>query len=371
MNKIKVAFLGGGLNSAVGLSHSVAIEMDKYFSLVSGAFSRDHEINLQTAIKYKIDTNRVYENLDELIKHEKTKIDAICILTPTPNHKEEVLKCIKSGIKVICEKSLSLSSAEAREIKASLEEHDGFLSVTYNYTGYPMLRELKQLIAIEKIGRIKQVHIEMPQEGFSRIDANGNYVKPQDWRLRDNKIPTISLDLGVHIHNIMSFLTGESPIEAVTSQGNFGTFKGVVDNSISIVHYTNEIIANIWYSKVALGHRNGLRVRVYGEVGSFEWYQSDPENLHFNDNQGNKLMLDRSNINTIEANYPRYSRFKVGHPSGFIEAFANYYTDIAHAILEESNDADEYLFDIDHIIEGLSLLEAMSHSSITRQWVKI
>jgi len=369
--KLKIAFLGGGINSAVGRTHRIAIDMDKRYELVAGCFSRNKEINKDSAEEYGVKENRLYNNLDELIAKEKNNIDAICILTPTPNHKNEVIKCIKNGIKVICEKALAVSSSEAEEIKEALDKHDGFLAVTYNYTGYPMLRELRNMIKDGKLGKIEQVHVEMPQEGFARLDKDGNPTKPQDWRLCDSTLPTLSLDLGTHTHDVTSFLTGENPVELVAIQNSFGSFRKIVDNSISIANYTNDIVSNIWFSKAALGHRNGLRVRVYGEIGSAEWYQLDPENLHYNDNRGHTFIIDRASIEVNIANENRYNRFKAGHPSGFIEAFANYYTDIAALLGGSNNNESRYVFGINDALEGLKMLEAMTISSKNKEWIKI
>lgn len=369
--KLKLAFLGGGINSAVGCTHRIAIEMDKRYELVAGCFSRHEDINIKTCEEYGVNPQRLYRDLEELIINEKNNIDAICILTPTPNHRNEVINCIKNGIPVICEKALAISSAQAVEIKKALEDHNGFLVVTYNYTGYPMLRELKNMIKKNKLGKINQVHIEMPQETFVKVDKEGNPQKPQKWRLEDNEFPTISLDLGTHTHDITSFLTNEYPLELVAVQNSFGSFKEVADNVISIVQYTNDIVSNIWYSKSALGDRNGLKVRIYGEKGSAQWYQMDPENLYFNDNKGNRSIIDRASENTSISKELRYNRFKAGHPSGFIEAFANYYCDIADLLHGKTKNDDRYVFGIDEAIEGLKMLEAISRSSKSKCWVNI
>lgn len=369
--KLKIAFLGGGINSAVGHTHRIAIDMDNRYELVAGCFSRNQEINIATSEEYNVPSDRLYANLETLIENEKQNIDAICILTPTPNHKDEVIKCIENNIPVICEKALAVSSYEALEIKTALETYNGFLAVTYNYTGYPMLRELRNMIQIGKLGKIEQVHIEMPQESFAKLDKQGQPQKPQEWRLHDGALPTISLDLGTHTHDITSFLTGEAPIELVAVQNSFGSFRQVVDNSISIANYTNNIVSNIWFSKAALGHRNGLRVRIYGKTGSAEWYQLEPENLYFNDNQGNKFIIDRASLDVSITTQPRYNRFKAGHPSGFIEAFANYYDDIADYLQGYNHNEHGFVFGVENAIEGLKMLEAMSVSSQTKKWVNI
>lgn len=368
---LKLAFIGGGTNSAVGRVHQIASQMDKRFELVAGCFSQDPEQNQDSAQEYGVD--RYYPDLDSLLASEAA-LDAIAILTPTPQHTNDIKTCIQAGLPIICEKALTNSVDDAQTIQSLIQQHQAFLCVTYNYTGYPMLRELRQLIAAGKFGQVEQVHIEMPQEGFARIGNDGKPVIPQAWRLSDGPIPTIGLDLGVHVHHLVKFLTQQTPLELVASQQSYGSFHQVIDNTVCIAHYSNDMLCNIWFSKAALGHRNGLKIRIYGSEGSAEWLQSQPEDLHLNDNQGHHTRSDRGNSDIELASAYRYNRFKVGHPSGFIEAFANLYTDIADAILAYQQDKpfkSDYVFSVDDALEGLKMLQAMSASSNKLGWIKL
>ena len=238
-----------------------------------------------------------------------------------------------------------------------------------------MLRELRQMIRNGGLGKIEQIHIEMPQESFARRNAKGEPNKPQDWRLKDTSVPTLSLDLGVHLHHIVDFLAGEKPLRLVATQNRFGAFGEVVDNAICIAKYTNSLVCNIWYSKAALGHRNGLRVRVYGSEGSSEWYQADPEHLHFSDNQGNRKIIDRSNHEMEVCSQKRYTRFKAGHPAGYIEAFANLYWDIADVldnyVSKHEIITHEYVAGVDEAYSGLLMLEAIAASSEQGKWIEL
>ncbi|MBF9001160.1 Gfo/Idh/MocA family protein [Vibrio nitrifigilis] len=306
--KLKIAFLGGGVNSAIGRTHKIAISMDEKFDLVAGCFSKNEQINRESAAIYGVDDSRVYATLDELIKFEKNNIDLVSILTPTPNHKDDVIKCIESGIKVVCEKALCQSVQDALEIKNKLEEYNGFLAVTYNYTGYPIVRELRDMILGGDLGKIEQIHIEMPQESYSKVDESGSALIPQDWRLHDIDLPKISLDLGTHIHDLTRFLTQEQPIELVALQNSFGSFPQVVDNVLCIAKYSNNIVSNIWFSKCAIGYRNGLKVRVFGSKGSASWTQMNPEILNVSYNNGQKNIIDRALNNNILLSEERYNR---------------------------------------------------------------
>lgn len=372
--KLKLGFIGGGINSAVGATHQIAAQMDGRWELVAGCFSRSQEINLETANRWGIDKDRLHIDWQQLLDSEKDKLDAVVILTPTPNHTDVVIKALSQGYAVICEKALAPLSSEAAQIREAVEKNKGFLAVTYNYTGYPMLRELKKVIQKGKIGKINQIHIEMPQEGFVKVNKKGESATPQAWRLKDESLPIIALDLGVHLHHMIHFLSNEKPIEVVALNDSFGTFNQVIDNTMCIARYTGNLSCQIWYSKSAMGHRNGLRVRVYGEQGSAEWYQMQPENLMITDQQGSQFILDRASVDADLSTELRYNRFKSGHPAGFIEAFANHYYDLADSLEEfktKGKFTSPWVFSVDKAEEGLLMLEAMTSSAKNKCWEDI
>lgn len=369
---IRLGVIGGGINSAVGKPHFIASQMDGLFKVQAGCFGRDAKINAETAAQLDVAGDRIYPSWESMLQREKGLIDAIVVLTPTPQHRIPVISALQSGFPVICEKALAVSSAEAAEMEKVARETRQFLTVTYNYTGYPMIRELKKMIQDDRLGRVGQIHIEMPQESFTRLNREGSPLVPQQWRLHDYDVPTISLDLGVHVHHLVDFLTGEKPMEVVATQSSLGHFQQVVDNTMVLARYHNGMEGQFWFSKAALGHRNGLRVRVYGEVGAAEWFQMDPEVLHYFNNRGLRRQIDRASDDISLAHLERYNRFKAGHPAGFLEAFANLYADIAHRIGQDPGweiEANEYVFSARQAYEGLVMLEAIDRSARERRWI--
>lgn len=371
--KLKVAFLGGAYDSAVGRAHRAAIEMDQHFDLIAGCFSRNPEKNRISAAEYRIEPDRTYLNLDHLLKNESLNLDAIIILTPPNQHGSQVIDCLKAKIPVICEKALATSSSEARLIRECQINNKGFVTVTYNYTGYPILRELKHMIESGKLGKIQQLQMEMPQEGFARLTSDGSPLPPQEWRLHDCKIPTLSFDLGIHLLMMARFLFDGIPEEVVALSSSRGNFSEIVDNVQCLIRYSGDIDCGIWYSKTAFGYRNGLRLRIFGDKGSAEWVQENPEFLQYADNFGNKYTLDRASKDIQIANKIRYQRFKAGHPAGYIEAFANYYVDIAKELWQYRTSRTEksfgkYVFGVQESIDDLVTLEAIARSSLSHQW---
>ncbi len=366
---LNIGFIGGGLNSAIGTTHQIATQMDGKFKLRAGCFSRNADINEQTAVQWSVPT--YYTHYIDLLENEKDNLDAIAILTPTDTHTKIIIDTLQHNIPVICEKTLTTSLHDALTIKNMIDTNNGFLVTTYNYTGYPMIRELEHMITTGKLGKIIQVNIQMPQESFIRLDKHGHIPKPQSWRLKDTLIPTLSLDLGTHLSNMVSFLTKETPQEVIAMQNTFG-HHDVVDNLICMVKYTNNIDCQMWYSKSALGHKNGLKVEIYGTEGSAGWYQMNPEFLEYNDNRGRNIILDRSSKDIEVADQKRYNRFKSGHPAGFIEAFANHYHDIyeaLHAYKSGKNGyLNKYVFDINASIRELTLMETIETSIQSKKW---
>jgi len=275
---------------------------------------------------------------------------------------EIVIAAIEAGYPVICEKALATSSAECLRLKDVVKSYQGHLAVTYNYSGYPMVRELRRMIREGHLGRLQQIHIEMPQEGFLRINAC-----PQDWRRKDYAVPTVSLDLGVHVHHLVDFLSGGSkPLALVGDQASYGQLSGIIDNVYCMAHFENDLRVQAWWGKTALGYRNGLRIRVFGEQASAEWYQMDPEFLRWADNDGHYYLFDRGSSDAKTAQEPRYNRFKAGHPSGFIEALANLYVDIAEEIRSlnlPNQTKSPYVYGIEQSLDGLVFIESISESS--------
>ena len=369
----KLAIIGGGVDSAVGYTHLIASQMDHRWDLVSACFSRKRNNNIKTVNSWNLGQIRTYDNWKQLLVDEQGKVDAVAILTPTPLHFEMVSDAIKLGIPVICEKSLASNYEEAYKICKLQNNNNGFLAVTHNYTGYPMLRELKSLVSDGEIGQVTQIQIEMPQEGFARLDISDNKPCPQAWRLVDGKIPGVTLDLGTHLQHMIHYITGENPCSLIADQNTFGWFKDVVDDVTIFAKYPSGMKSSMWYGKSALGHRNGLRIRLYATKASAEWFQMEPEVLTVYDVHGNKKILDRASQVQV-AGSSRYQRFKPGHPAGFIEAFANIYSDIADKLDEykQTGIIDEnWTYGALQASKGLKFFEHTVESHSKKSWINL
>jgi len=370
---MSLGFIGGSLYSAVGYTHAVSATMDHRWTLAAGCFSTDMQKNLKTSQEYGVSHDRMYDSWQNLLKKEKECLDAVAILTPTPSHYDIVAECLKEGIPVICEKSLVANSADAKALLELRDQKKAFLAVTYNYSGYPMVRELRSLIRNGTLGAIRHFQAEMPQEGYIRVDMHGKKPVPQSWRLSDGTVPMIHLDLAVHLHHLIHYLIEQKPIEVVADQDSYGWFAEVIDNVGCLCRYSDGVKGQIWFSKSALGHRNGLRLRIYGTKASAEWFQACPEELVVCHADGRRVIIDRA-ASVEVANLQRYNRFKAGHPAGFIEAFANLYSDIADCLQQFKKTGQwqsDNVFSAELALEGLQIVEAMVKSTDTKTWQSV
>ena len=371
---LQLAFIGGGETSAVGYVHFCASRMDNRFKVVAGAFSRDHSHNQATAERWGVDVERTYDNWQTLIEKELNNIDAFVVLTPTPDHLAMLQTLFKAGANVICEKSVVCGPREAELINTLFNPKQHFLAITFNYSGYPMIRELQQRIQQGELGKIQKIHLEMPQEGFRRPpDIAGKAAPPQAWRLHDEEIPTICLDLGVHLHHLSSLLIGQEPLSTVAQFSNHSQYDNLVDDVHMLLKYPDDIKGSMWMSKTAIGHRNGLKVRVYGEQASASWYQLNPDELEISSNDGSRKTIDRASACLVAGEF-RYNRMKPGHPTGFVEAFANLYADIADNLLafkQGKAQTSPYVFGLDHAKQGLELFAAAQASQHSGVWESV
>ncbi len=366
---LRLGFVGGGLSSAVGQVHMCASQMDGHWQLQAGAFSRDQSINQKTAEAWNV--ARVYDDWRQLLDAERTQLDAVAVLTPTPDHADEVCEILERGIPVICEKALAVSLDEAARIREVLTRTNGFLAVTYNYSGYPLVRELRQRIENGELGKIHQIQFEMPQEGFVRPPSiAGKASPPQAWRLKDTEIPMVAFDLGIHLFHLAHFLTAKNVVRTMADFSNFSPYPNLVDDIRMWLEYDDGMKGDFWMSKTSLGNRNGMRLRLYGDKASVDWVQAQPETLHISYADGRNEIVDRGS-QTHVAGLLRYNRMKPGHPAGFIEAFANLYCDLADALQQyraQGSHTHPYVYGLDHSQDALKLFSAARRAHVQKSW---
>ena len=371
---LELGFLGGSLGSAIGPAHFAAARLDGRFDIVSGCFSRDRAMLGETAKRWQIDPGRCDTDWRRYLEREHRRLDAVAILTPIPAHHPMLLAALELGLPIISEKALVGGVAEADDLISRCEERRHFLATTLNYSGYPVVRLLRRLVREGRFGRVQQVHLEMPLENYLRRPIGSTEpASPQTWRLVDGPIPTLLLDLGVHLDHLLRYVTGAHASAVMADINRFSAFEGIVDDARLWVRTEEGLNASLWMSKVALGHRNGLRLRLFGDEGSAEWFQAEPETLRVTDVNGVRSEIDRGVENEVLGT-EHYNRFKAGHPAGYVEAFANLYHDIGDALLDyHAGGTGEHaeVFGAAHSRAGLALLEAAVEASEVGHWVEV
>ncbi len=339
---MKLGFLGGGIGSIAGKVHLIASQMDKKFEVIGGIFSRDKNKSKISAENYGV---KHFESVEDMIK----EVDLVAVLTPTPNHYRDLKKLIQYDIGIIVDKPIAANISEF-----DLDLKNKFVIVTHNYSGYPLVRELKALVRNGILGNIKKIKINMPQESFFKPLKPGY---PQQWRKKDYEIPTIALDLGVHTYHLARFILGKRFEPIFCEMNKFSTL-GVVDDMV-VLAKSDDVLVELSFSKISLGNTNPLFIEVYGNKAGVKWSQDDFENLYITYSNGKKEILTRS-FAYFEANKARYQRMAPGHPSGFIEAFANLYADIYDSYEEfrkKGSYQNEYISDYSESLESLDFFK--------------
>ncbi len=321
----KIGMIGGGINSAVGRAHISALSIDGSFKLHSGHFSRDRTIHNLSQQKYKVLKKTYYSSINNYLKNEKGNLDIVLIVLPTPDHYKIIKQCLNLNYHVICEKPFVIKKSQLIELNNLALKKRRFICVTYNYLGYPMLRYLKS--KLKSLGKIKKLNIEYLMQNYI-INNSSLKQNPQKWRLNENKkIPNIFLDLGTHAESIVYYLFKCLPKYNFIEKNNFSKFN-VIDDMICIGELKRNISYNLWISKTSIGYNNGLKIRLFGEKGSLFWEQISPEKIIFTNHNGHSTTFFRDDLETFSIT-SKFSRFKVGHPVGYIEAYGNIYLEIS------------------------------------------
>ena len=366
---LKLAFIGGGVNSAIGRVHFISSQMDRKFEVIGGIFSRDSAIQVATENNFSINKPINFRSLDDFFS-KKNEYDAVVLLTPTPTHFDLIKRVIQEKIPLISEKAFVANGNESKDVLANLGKQQIKNMVTFNYTGYPMVRLMQHMVLNGDIGKPVNIRISMPQESYLKINPKtGSINLPQEWRQQDGVIPTILLDLAVHCLHLGSFITNQNPSEVFARFKHHARVTSVIDDVEVLAEYPSEMLGSFWFTKSALGKQNGLTVEIYGSEGSMTWLQETPNSITFSDIFGDVRIL-KFGQNLPIINESRYERFKPGHPSGFTEAFANLYWDAFDYLKSDVSNVlnTDYVPSIQVASKGIDILEAMVKSNENSTW---
>ena len=332
MARIRLGMVGGGNDAFIGGVHRFASRLDDRYELVAGALSSTPQKARASGAVLGLDPARTYDDFKEMAIREaclKGGIEAVAIVTPNHVHYSAAREFLKRGIHVICDKPLTSTLPEARKLVKAAERSSALFVLTHNYTGYPLIRQAREMIANGELGDIRVVNVEYAQDWLTQDDDS----KQAAWRTdpAQSGLGGATGDIGTHAFNLAGFVTGLKLERLAADLQSFVSGRALDDNGHVMLRYAGGARGLLWCSQVAPGNENGLRLRVYGEKGGLEWAQENPNQLWFTPFGEPKRLLTRGGAGTGPA-AARMCRIPPGHPEGYLEGFANIYSEAAIAI---------------------------------------
>ncbi|MCY1666054.1 Gfo/Idh/MocA family protein [Rhizobium sp. SL86] len=338
--KIRLGMVGGGQGAFIGAVHRMAARLDDHYELVAGALSSTPEKAMASGRDLGLDPARCYASFEEMADREAARpdgIEAVSIVTPNHVHFAAAKAFLERGIHVICDKPLTSNLEDAKKLKEVADKAKALFILTHNYTGYPMVRHARELVQAGELGEIRLVQMEYPQDWLSEpVEQTG--AKQAVWRTdpAQSGAGGSTGDIGTHAYNLGCFISGLELDELAADVDTFVPGRRLDDNAHVMMRFRGKDGGRpakglLWCSQVAVGHENGLKVRVYGTKAGIEWTQADPNYLWFTRLGEPKQLITRGGAGAGAA-AARVTRIPSGHPEGYLEAFATIYSEAAAAI---------------------------------------
>jgi predicted dehydrogenase len=335
--KLRLGMIGGGQGAFIGAVHRIAARMDDEYELVCGAFSSDAEKAKASGLLLGLDADRVYTSYAELIEKEKQlpahkRVQVISIVTPNYLHFAPAKLALENGFNVILDKPMTFSLDEAKELKNVVAASGKRFCLTHTYTGYPMVKEARQIIKQGKLGKIRKVYVEYPQ-GWLSTFLEGEDNKQASWRTDPNKsgIAGAMGDIGTHAFNLAEYVTSLHVTKLCADINIVVEGRKLDDDGAALLKFDNEASGVLIATQIATGAENNVKIRVYGEKGGLEWQQDNANTLLliWPDKPAEILRTGSGYLSSYAQNN---TRTPAGHPEGYLEAFANLYRNFALCI---------------------------------------
>jgi len=368
--RVRLGMIGGGEGAFVGAIHRIAARLDDRYELVAGALSSTPEKARRSAAAVGLAPERSYADFHEMLAAEAARPDGIemaAIVTPNHLHAPAALACLKAGVHVICDKPLTTAVSKALELRAAATASNRIFAVTYNYSGYPLVRHAREMVEAGELGDLRLVRVQYAQDWLTEpLEATGQ--KQADWRTdpaRSGEGGCIG-DIGTHAFQLAHFVVGVQPQSLLADLSTFVAGRRVDDNAQVLLRYENGARGALWASQVAPGNENNLTLRVYGSKGGIEWRQEHPNQLSWTPFDAPTRIIARGTKN-VNAAGSRVTRIPAGHPEGYLEAFATIYSEVAAAVVARRSGADSGVVvsypGIDDGVAGVAFVDAAIRSS--------
>lgn len=365
--KIRLGILGGGGDSLIGVLHRVASQINDNYEIVGAVFNPDFEANVAFAEEIDVPTNRIYKDFDTLVEEElklpkEERIQVCSILTPNFLHFPMAKKLLENGFHVICEKPMTTTYEEAKILQATLEKAKTVFAVTHTYTGYPMVRQMREMIKDGAIGKVHKVDAQYYQGWINSI-IHDKAKRSTVWRLDPKKagISSCMGDIGVHAFNMIEYTTGMA-IKSILADFNYLYEDNQMDvDGTVLIRMGNHVKGVIRSSQVATGEENRLSIAIYGEKGGLRWEQENPNYLY--------VLSDDKPLQVYKPGHAYNSKLSLngtklppGHPEGIFDSMANIYLGVARAVRGEKYNDGEFPTMMDGV-RGLDFIESTVESN--------
>jgi predicted dehydrogenase len=331
--RLRLGMVGGGPGAFIGAVHRMAARLDDRYELVAAALSSDPERSLAGAKELHV--ARAYRSFQEMAATESQRddgIEVVSIVTPNHMHHAPAKAFLQAGIHVICDKPLTTTLEDALDLADAVKRTGLIFGLTHNYTGYPMVRQAREMALGGELGAIRVIQVEYPQDWLSTpLERTGQ--KQAEWRTDPARSgPGGCLgDIGTHAYNLACFVTGLDCEQVAADVTTFVPGRRLDDNVQVMLRFSKGVKGGLWASQVASGNENNLRLRVYGEKAGIEWRQEDPNELIFAPLGAPRRSIRRGSAGAGHA-AAHATRIPSGHPEGYLEAFAQLYKDVAEQI---------------------------------------
>ncbi|TDI69070.1 MAG: Gfo/Idh/MocA family oxidoreductase [Bacteroidetes bacterium] len=379
--KLRYGMVGGGPDAFIGGVHRMAAALDGEMELVAGAFSSSPEKSKIQGAALHLSSERVYDSYQEMAERELARaagdrIDFVSIVTPNHLH-YEVARCfIEAGIHVICDKPLTNTVEDAESLCRLVAEKDVVFALTHNYTGYPMVKQARAMVADGKLGVIRKIVVEYPQGWLSTLlEAEGH--KQAEWRTDPDRAGVSSAlgDIGTHAENLAEYITGLQMTELFADLDAMVEGRQLDDDGSVLIHYENGARGILYASQISVGEENNLQIRIYGTDAALRWSQEHPNWLHISYPSGPEEIFKRGN--EYLAPIARHNtRIPAGHPEAFLEAFANIYRNAGRTIAAKITGQLPSVFDLDFPsvqdgARGVHFVVKAVESSRRKEWIDV
>jgi len=373
--RIRLGMVGGGTGAFIGYVHRIAARLDGDYELVAGALSSTPERSRESGKAIGLAPDRIYDNYEQMAKAEAARpdgIEAVSIVTPNHMHYGPAKAFLEAGIHVICDKPLTSSLDDARKLADIKPAKGAKFLLTHNYTGFPLIRQARELVESGALGKIRVVQAEYPQDWLAVEADPAN--KQAAWRTdpaRSGAGGAIG-DIGTHAYNLLRFVTGLKTEAVSADLQSFVPGRKLDDNVHIMLRFEGGARAMLWASQVAVGCENGLQLRVYGEKAGLEWRQDNPNYMWYTEFGKPKQLLTRGGAISGNAASTMNVRVPAGHPEGYLEAFATLYSQFAEVIRGNGAPYEGLLPTMQDGVEGMQFITASVKSSAEDgRWVKL